>query len=187
MKVIVGLGNPGKKYEGTRHNVGFYVLDKLAQELGIMNYELRNKLKAKIAKRDGVVFAKPQTFMNRSGEAVSKVVNFYKVQLNEVYVVHDDLDIDLGNYKIQKGKGPKVHGGLASIYEKLGSKDFWRVRVGIENRNNESGMMNQEEKRANNWVFGEKYVLQRFNEVEQETLDRVISEVVEDLRKRLFE
>jgi len=203
MKLVVGLGNPGNKYRNTRHNVGFMVLDALASKitkLQITNYKqiqstkfkLKKKYHSEIVRIGDVVFAKPQTFMNSSGEAVSKLVNFYKIQLNELYVVHDDLDIDLGKYKVQKGKGPKVHGGLSSIYEKLGSKDFWRVRVGIENRNNESlqnsglvGIVNQEEERRSNKILGKRYVLQQFKNDERGVIERVVSEIVGELVVKL--
>jgi len=118
MKLVVGLGNPGKKYADTRHNVGFEVVDRLKKGLKVK----------------GVRFLKPQLFMNRSGEVVKEAVKKSKVKLEDVYVVHDDLDIKLGEFKVSWGKGPKDHNGLRSIYEQLGSKEFWYVRVGIDNR-----------------------------------------------------
>ncbi|MBU1071203.1 aminoacyl-tRNA hydrolase, partial [Patescibacteria group bacterium] len=114
MKLIVGLGNIGEKYKNTRHNVGFMVVDEL------------EKHKEDLGK---VMLVKPATFMNESGRAVAKMVRFYKLDLDNLYVVHDDLDLKLGEYKIQKGVGPKVHNGILSVEKELGDKEFWRVRV----------------------------------------------------------
>src|SRR3989338_3962417 len=129
MKVIVGLGNPGQEYENTRHSVCFVVLDKLGT-----GFRYEKKFNSEVAKTDSILLIKPQTFMNNSGEAVQKIVNFYKIDLQDLYVIHDDLDIRLGEYKIQFGKGPKVHNGVSSIEQALGTKDFWRVRIGIDNK-----------------------------------------------------
>lgn len=114
MKLIVGLGNPGAKYQNNRHNVGFWLVDELG----------------KLRHRDTVLF-KPQKFMNRSGGEVKKLLKKYPLAKNELYVAHDDLDIPLGKFKLSR-KGPKVHNGLKSIYEQLGTKDFWHIRIGID-------------------------------------------------------
>ncbi len=158
MKLVVGLGNIGEKYKNTRHNVGFMVIDEL------------EKYKEELGK---VMLVKPTTFMNESGRAVSKVKNFYKIDLDDLYVVHDDLDLELGEYKIQKGVGPKVHNGVASVEEWLGSKEFWRVRVGVDNR------------KGSRVVSGEDYVLGKFNKVEIEVLDKVLKEVTKELKERV--
>lgn len=155
MKLIVGLGNPGAEYRGNRHNVGFMVVDKLE--------EIRQK-------ETQIVLLKPQTFMNDSGKAVVKMFNFYKVKLDDLWVIHDDLDIRLGEYKIQKGVGPKVHNGLISIEEQLGGKNFWRVRVGVDNRNKEFR------------IPGDSYVLDDFDKDEKLVLENVIDKVVNELR-----
>ena len=147
MRIVVGLGNPGKEYENTRHNVGFMVVDKLKPEI----------------EGKKILLVKPQKFMNRSGEEVIKVVNFHKVDLANLYVVHDDLDIKLGEYKIQFGKGPKVHNGITSIEQALGTKDFWRVRIGIDNND----------------------VLGKFAIEEKKIVEEVIDEVNKELVTRL--
>src|SRR3989344_3218324 len=98
------------------------------------NFQFQKKFNAEVFEGDGALLVKPQTFMNNSGEAVQKIINFYKIDLQDLYVVHDDLDIRLGEYKIQFGKGPKVHNGVSSIEQALGTKDFWRVRIGIDNK-----------------------------------------------------
>lgn len=153
MKLIVGLGNPGKKYENTRHNVGYMVVDALKR---------KNLPKAVVVKKTGV-------FVNESGEAVKKLVNRYSLPLDRLYVIHDDLDILLGQHKIQFGRGPKEHKGIESINQTLGTSDYWRVRVGVDNRSSE------------NRVPGEEYVLQNFTESEMMVMGEVIKRVVEEL------
>ena len=155
MKLIVGLGNPGAKYKNTRHNAGFLVVDELA---------LRQ------AQGKNIVLFKPQQFMNRSGVEVKKLIKKYPLDRNELYVIHDDLDIPLGKFKIHWGRGPKIHNGLQSIYDQLGSKDFWHVRIGIENRP------------ATGYVgSGEDYVLQNWRPEERETIKIVIQKAVREL------
>lgn len=173
MKVIVGLGNPGEKYAKNRHNAGFLALDVLARkpELSNHKFQLANKFESEILKSDDILLVKPQTFMNRSGESVSGIVNFYKVAVDDLIVVHDDLDIRLGEYKIQKGVGPKVHNGLTSVEERLGKADFWRVRVGIDNRSENSEFR----------MAGEDYVLADFTLEENAVLDKVIKIIVDQL------
>src|SRR5260221_1868668 len=176
MRLFVGLGNPGKKYEKTRHNVGWLVLDSLATKISnfqipISNqtpnnkFEFQKQFNAEVLKIGEVILAKPQTFMNDSGEAVSLLSTFYKIHPTDIYIIHDDLDIKVGEYKIQKGKGPKQHNGILSIEERLGRGDFWRVRVGIENRGSEKR------------IQGEVYTLQAIDESEMEQLNSVISRI----------
>lgn len=164
MKVIVGLGNPGEKYAKNRHNVGFLVLDQLAE----VRWE--SKFEAMICKVGDTLLVKPQTFMNRSGVAVGEIVNFYKVSTDDLIVVHDDLDIRLGEYKIQKEVGPKVHNGVNSIEECLGRKDFWRVRLGVDNR--VGGEFR---------TSGDEYVLSDFTPEETQVIDSVIEKAVKEL------
>lgn len=153
MKLVVGLGNPGEKYANNRHNVGHMVVDAL-QTSGAPK---------------GVVVKKTDVFMNESGRAVKKLVDFYKVSPEDLYIVYDDLDIRLGEYKISKGKGPRVHNGVNSVEESLGTSDFWHVRMGIDNRNSE------------NRTPGEAYVLQDFDDEEKKILEGVIDKVVKEL------
>jgi PTH1 family peptidyl-tRNA hydrolase len=186
VKVIVGLGNPGEQYRNTRHNVGYRVLDKIVEQIRSFKFEVSNdnlkfrankKFKSEVVKMGELVLVKPQTFMNKSGLAVREVVNFYQVSEENLWVVHDDLDIKLGEYKIQLGRGPKEHKGVLSIERELGEKSFWRARIGIENRVRGSGFK----------IEGEEYVLMRFSEEEGRTVDEVIDGVVVDLRKRLMD
>ena len=133
MIVAVGLGNPGKKYESTRHNIGFQVIDRLAAQLHVTSWE--NKFDAKVARGnlDGQPFllVKPQTFVNRSGWAVQGLLHFFKVPLEQVIVIVDDLDLEVGKVRL-RGKGSDGgHRGLRSIIECMGSQGFKRVRVGV--------------------------------------------------------
>src|SRR3989344_9569988 len=153
MKLIVGIGNPGEKYANTRHNVGYMVVDKIINTLTVSPH-VEKKLDSLIFYHhtSQTVFARPQAFMNSSGVAVKKLLIHFKVKLADLWVIHDDLDLTLGAYKIQIGKGPRVHNGLLSIYEKLGTKNFWHIRIGVDNRI------------SDNRTRGEDYVLQNFTE-----------------------
>jgi len=182
MRLVVGLGNPGEKYKDTRHNLGFVVVDKLAQKIfkypnyQIIEWKESKKFACYLLHTTDHILVKSTTFMNESGKAVSSLTNFYKLPSTDIYVVHDDLDIKLGEYKIQLGVGPKVHGGINSIEQELGTKEFWRVRLGIDNRNNELGIMNKELR-----IKGEDYVLQNFTNEEKEIRDRVVEKIVGEL------
>lgn len=133
MYLIVGLGNPGNRYRFTRHNSGFMVLEKLAQTLEI---DLKQKSfdalwgKGKISGTD-IILAEPQTYMNLSGTAVRQLVAFFKADISNLIVVHDDLDLPFGAIRLKTGGGNAGHKGLASITDNLGSSDFMRVRLGI--------------------------------------------------------
>ena len=188
MKYIVGLGNPGEKYQHNRHNVGFMVVERLANELQKIQSsdhslsqgsELRTDLSFTFSKRFNAemiqtkefILVKPQTYINHSGIAVAKICHFYKVKYEDLYIVHDDLDIKLGSYKIQHGKGPKVHNGLTSVEEQLGTDKFWNVRIGVENR----------DVRGNTGIPGVVYSLQNFTSEERIIVEGVIVNICRDL------
>ncbi len=171
MKIIVGLGNPGEEYEKTRHNAGFMFIDKLA---GKDSFEMDKKQEAEILKRDSLLLIKPQTFMNDSGRAVRKIMDFYKAGIEDVVIVHDDLDIAFGEYKIQKEKGPKVHNGLKSVEQYLGRKDFLRVRIGIDNRQPVTG-----------YGTGADYVLSKMSKEELKEINAVMDEIIRELAETL--
>ncbi|OIO11758.1 MAG: aminoacyl-tRNA hydrolase [Gallionellaceae bacterium CG1_02_60_325] len=134
IKLIVGLGNPGAEYAATRHNAGFWWVDELAR-LHNANFRADGKFHGLIAKTalhgHEVQLLKPQTFMNLSGRAVGAVANFYKLQPAQILVVHDELDLPPGSAKLKLGGGHGGHNGLKDIIAHLGTKDFWRLRVGI--------------------------------------------------------
>ncbi|MEI8210227.1 MAG: aminoacyl-tRNA hydrolase [Methylococcales bacterium] len=134
IKLIVGLGNPGEQYEKTRHNAGFLFLDSLAKEMGCAwsNQSRFHGLFAECSiAQTKIMLLKPDTFMNRSGHAVGKICRYYKLLPEEILVVHDELDFNPGVVKLKKDGGHAGHNGLRDIIAHLGSKDFYRLRVGI--------------------------------------------------------
>ena len=135
MWFFVGLGNPGKEYQKNRHNVGFMVLDAVIQQSAGAYPEYRSKFQGLISEgRIGsqkIIFLKPQTYMNNSGQSVAQVAKFYKIDPTNIIVFHDELDLALGDVRIKQGGGNAGHNGLKSIQAHLGTTNFWRVRIGI--------------------------------------------------------
>jgi PTH1 family peptidyl-tRNA hydrolase len=170
MHLIVGLGNPGLQYVGTRHNVGFMLLDYLAQESNVSFAE--SKWKALVAKTviwdESVVLLKPETFMNASGTAVAAVAQYYKLSTDNIIVIHDDLDLPLGRIKIISGGGAGGHKGIRSSIEYLGTKNFPRIKIGIG--------------RPSTPIPPEKYVLARFGPDELEVIKQRMAVVVEGIK-----
>ena len=173
MKLVIGLGNPGKKHDRSRHNIGFWVVDKLGEVLGEEKFVLEKRWEAEVMRVGNFILVKPSTFMNASGRSVRKIKDYFKINFDDVWIAHDDLDIVLGEYKMQKGKGPKIHNGLKSVEENLGSDEFWRIRVGIDGRGG---------KRRES---GEKYVLGNFGKKEKRVVDKVVDEAVEEFLSML--
>jgi peptidyl-tRNA hydrolase, PTH1 family len=134
IKLIVGLGNPGRQYEKTRHNAGFLFLDALAEELGC-SWSNESRFQGLFAEgsvaNSKVMLLKPDTFMNRSGQSVGKIARYYKLLPDEILVVHDELDFNPGVAKLKKDGGHAGHNGLRDIIAHLGSKEFYRLRIGI--------------------------------------------------------
>ena len=133
MKIIAGLGNPGKKYERTRHNAGFLAVEEIARSLRVeCSQEKHHALLARtVLDSAQVILAKPQTYMNESGRAIGSIIRDTYSQLSELVVIHDDLDLAFGAVRIKDGGGHGGHNGLRSIIEHLGSSEFVRVRIGI--------------------------------------------------------
>lgn len=134
MKLIVGLGNPGKEYENTRHNIGFLVVDNYIKEKKVdLNWQ--NKYKALYMQcninGERVIFLKPQTYMNLSGEAVASFVKFFKINVDDILIISDDLDLMIGNFKLRPNGSSGGHNGLKSITQCLGSSEYKRLKVGI--------------------------------------------------------
>ena len=155
MIAIIGLGNPGEKYRNNRHNVGHLFFDYIKQEKPIDN-------QIKIFKTD--------CFMNQSGIFIKKLVRNLKLEISNLIVAHDDLDIPLGKFKIQKGTGPQLHNGIESVENSLKAKDFWRIRIGVDARTKE------------NWIDGETYVLQNFKQEELQIIQSVFPEIIKRLQ-----
>ena len=132
LRLIVGLGNPGAEYSETRHNAGFWFSERLCSQLGVsLAREARFHGLAGRTRPDGLWFLLPQTFMNRSGQAVAALARFYRIQPAEMLVVHDELDIPPGQLRLKFGGGLGGHNGLKDITSHLGTQDFWRLRIGI--------------------------------------------------------
>ncbi|MCL5433234.1 MAG: aminoacyl-tRNA hydrolase [Patescibacteria group bacterium] len=146
MKLIVGLGNPGEKYQNTRHNLGFMVVEKFFQEEQPINktvWDDSRKFKGDIAQiewqpkhgdMEKIILAKPKTYMNNSGLAVSIISQFFKIAPDDIWIVHDEIDLPLGFMKIRKGGASAGHRGVESIINSLGTDKFWRFRLGIGNQ-----------------------------------------------------
>lgn len=134
IRLIIGLGNPGAKYETTRHNAGFWLADNIANDLGTSFNQDKNFF-ADVAKahynNQAIIIAKPNTFMNRSGQAAGALMHFYKLKPEEILVLHDELDLMPGQAKIKLGGGHAGHNGLRDIQSKISSPNFWRIRIGI--------------------------------------------------------
>jgi len=135
MKIIFGLGNPGKQYEHTRHNAGLMAVDYLAAELKLPIFNFEKKFNADMAAmvmgREKIVFVKPQIFMNDSGLVVAPIARFFKAKPENLMIIHDDKDIPLGEIRCQIGRGSAGHNGVQSVIDHLGSKSFTRIRIGI--------------------------------------------------------
>jgi len=131
--LIVGLGNPGREYKDNRHNVGFMLVDRLTVRLDARLSRMQAKALVGSVNYEGnkLIFAKPQTYMNLSGQSIQGVARFYKLPLENMIVAHDDLDLPFGTIRIRPGGGPGGQRGVASTIERLGTKDFRRLRIGI--------------------------------------------------------
>lgn len=185
MKLIVGLGNHEEKYTGTRHNIGFMVVDKVFQSLTPAGeeFKLEKNFKALIAKlktKDcDLLLLKPQTFMNNSGWAVSKALTFYNIEPTDLWVIHDDIDLPLGKMRVRKGGASAGHHGVESIIEQLGSTDFIRFRLGIG-----KGMLDTHHPANKNLHRRqvEKAVLSPFNEHEIGDVRKMIDKASKAIR-----
>ncbi|MEN4041207.1 MAG: aminoacyl-tRNA hydrolase [Anaerolineaceae bacterium] len=165
--LIVGLGNPGRAYRSNRHNVGFLLVDQLCAKMNVRLSRMQSKslIGSGQLGETKVILAKPQTFMNNSGQAVAALVRYYKIGLDQLLVVHDDLDLPLGTLRIRPGGGPGGQKGLASAIEELGTQEFPRLRIGIG--------------RPPGRMDAAAYVLQDFSPGEQQLLDLVLQRAVE--------
>jgi PTH1 family peptidyl-tRNA hydrolase len=184
MLFIVGLGNPGEKYKSNRHNTGFIVLDALAQTLGAADFHFEKKFNALVAqaeqRNEKILLVKPQTYMNNSGQAVRAILNFYKIlpkrlglltQKNTdlsgaLTVIHDDIDIPLGTFKVQKNRSAGGHNGVQSIITHLKTQNFTRVRVGIA-----APLLRAK-------IPAEKFVLSDFSAEEKKELKKIIPTIL---------
>ncbi|MCE1253653.1 MAG: aminoacyl-tRNA hydrolase [Anaerolineae bacterium] len=165
MFLIVGLGNPGREYLETRHNVGFMAVDRLCQKWGVKPNRLQSKslIAQALVDEDKVILVKPQTFMNLSGQAVAPLMRYYKLELSQILVIHDDLDLPLGTIRLRPSGGSGGQKGLASIIQQVGTQDFPRLRIGIG--------------RPPGRMEAADYVLQSFSKGDMETLQFILPKV----------
>ena len=170
MKLIVGLGNPGLKYRNTRHNLGFMVVDSFAKNWGL-SWRYSPDWIASWAKTEEFVIIKPSTFMNKSGEAVKGVLNFFKINLRDLLVIHDDIDLEFGKIRISYDSSSAGHRGVDSVIESLGTFEFSRLRIGLG--------------RSLKNIDPEKYVLEDFTDSEQKKLPEIINTCEEAVRAYL--
>ncbi len=180
MKIIVGLGNLGDKYRGTRHNAGFMVLDKIASDKEItpvdsnLKFRVEKKFKALIAETSAngekVILAKPQTFMNLSGQTVSNILQFYKSGVENLIVVSDDVDLPLGYIRIRHQGSSGGHKGLQHIIEILGSDQFTRVRIGVSSDGEVASKIETKD-----------FVLSKFSDREKKLIDKVSTRASDEL------
>ena len=168
MKALIGLGNPGKIYQNTRHNLGANLILKLAESLSLPKFKTNPKLSAKVIKHQDWIFAVPNTFMNQSGQAVQKILSYYKISPKDLYIIHDDLDLGVGDYKIQFDRGPAGHNGVKSVIENLATQTFNRVRIGIDHP-----PVN---------ISVEDYVLKPFLPAEKKIIALTIDKILPDLK-----
>jgi len=169
MKLIIGLGNPDKKYQNTRHNLGQKIVLNYVRAHYNAPLQEKPKLSAKIYECKGescarpTIIAIPTEYMNNSGLSVQKISNFYKISPLDIYVIHDDLDLPVGEYRLQFDRGPAGHNGIKSIIENLKTQQFNRIRIGIG--------------KSQNNIPVEDYVLQPFSKEENDTITNLIPEI----------
>lgn len=161
MKLIVGLGNPGKEYDGTRHNVGFLALDFISSKYGLeFNKKKFNGIYAeKNIEGEKVIFLKPQQYINLSGDVIKKFMDYYKLNIDDVFIIHDDMDTPVGKYKLKSKGGSAGHNGLKNIENNLKTNEYKRLKIGIS-KNKQIDMVN--------------YVLGKFSIEDKKKLDEVM-------------
>ncbi len=154
MQLIIGLGNPGKEYQKNRHNLGFMVLDNFLKDLKFQYQEKFHAVLSEAPNYPKTFFVYPLTFMNDSGKAVKEILEFYKLTLKDILIIHDDVDLPLGTIKFTENSGAAGHNGVKSIIDSLGSQEFRRIRIGVESRDDKSQMPT------------DAFVLQNFSDAE---------------------
>ena len=161
MKLIVGLGNPGREYDKTRHNVGFMVVDTIVSNLGLsFNKEKFDGMLAEVMiNQEKIMILKPQRYINLSGEVIKKYVDFYKINVDDILIISDDLDLEVGKMKLRKQGGSGGHNGLKNIELNLKTKNYKRLKIGISN---------------NKMIDTKDYVLSKFSKTDQEKINQII-------------
>lgn len=172
MKVIIGLGNKGKEYEKTRHNVGFMCIDKIAEkyEINIKEEKLKSEIGTININGEKIILAKPQTYMNLSGEALQAIKSFYKIEDKDILVIYDDIDLEIGKIRYRESGSAGTHNGMRNIISILKSEDIKRIRVGIG-------------KPENSKIQLADYVLQKFSKEDLEIIEEKYPEILEKVEK----
>ena len=178
MLLIIGLGNPGEEYKKTRHNAGFIIIDELRKKWNFPEFKFNKKFDSEISEKSHklqitnykLLLIKPQTFMNRSGESVRKIMDFYKLTPENIVVIHDDLDIEIGKYKISTGSSSAGHKGVQSIIDNIGTQEFKRIRIGVEKTGGRKNRGN---------ISGDNFVLQDFEEEEIEKVKKLTEKILD--------
>ncbi|EKE19125.1 MAG: Peptidyl-tRNA hydrolase [uncultured bacterium] len=175
MKLIIGLGNPEDKHLYTRHNAGFILIDEIQKKWSFPDFQFDKKFNAQVSEaskdNEKIILAKPQTFMNLSGQAVQAIMQFYKISTESLTVLHDDLDIELGKFKISIDSSAAGHNGVQSIFDSLGTQKIKRVRIGIEGS----------ERKKDRTIAGNVFVLQDFTKEELEKINSMSQQVANNL------
>jgi len=175
MKLIIGLGNPDKKYQNTRHNLGQKIIKDFIEIELKKSFITKANLSAQICEigqgSDKTIFTIPNEYMNNSGLSVQKISQFYKISPLDIYVIHDDLDLPVGEYRIQFDRGPAGHNGIKSIIENLGTQQFNRIRIGIN--------------KPQNNIPIEDYVLQLFSSDEKDIINTLTPEIFKEIKNIL--
>ena len=184
MKIIIGLGNPEEKYSGTWHNIGFDIISKLREDWNFPDFEFSKKFNAEISEGNyklqttnyKLLLVKPQTFMNLSGETINKILEFYKLTPSDIIVIHDDLDIALGKFKIATDSTSAGHNGVRNIIDNLGTQKFKRLRIGIGEEMD--GAISCR-------LDAHDYVLRKFSEEEVEKINSIFDNILDALKSLL--
>jgi PTH1 family peptidyl-tRNA hydrolase len=175
MKIIIGLGNPGKKYDKTKHNVGFKVIDILNELLEFEEFKEKSKFNALVSegefRNEKIILVKPITFMNLSGRTAKSITEFYKVLYHDMWVVYDDLDFEIGKFKIKEHGSAGSHNGMSSIIDYIGSHNFPRFRIGIDSRT-------EEQKAAKS---AKNYVLTKFAFKDRKLINQTLLKAAESI------
>lgn len=176
MKLIVGLGNPGREYENTRHNMGFMMIDQFATNLGVKidSKKFNGLYTETVINGEKVILLKPQSYINLSGEVIRKYVDYFKIKLEDIFIIHDDLDLPVGTFKLKQKGSSGGHNGLKNIELHLGTQEYKRIKIGISN---------------NKLMDTKDYVLGKISKEENKLLDNVkdtIMNILDDYFKLSF-
>lgn len=182
IKLIIGIGNPDEQYKDTRHNVGFMLVDYIAKKNDCTDFEFNKNLNALTVKGkiDGstVILAKPQTYVNKTGDSAVKLKNFYKVKPEQILVIQDDLDVPFGNTKLSFEKNSGGHRGVESIMKSLKTKKFYRIRIGLATKGLQKARQQSDTKRDD---FVVKFVLSKFSPSEHDEIKKIFKEGYEKI------